>query len=222
VTLHYQLEILQKHLSWKAFLQSEYQMPRVWETRSSSRLYWLLEVATCVLHTPPGAALRWSYSFLDRIGTSSNEITDTQLMFLAMSARAYFFIRVLRLYSNQRFRGATVEIMRSFAGVEFDLSFALRYMLINHTAKLLYGFLLVVILWCSYGIRLCERSFAESNVLLFSDSMWLALVTAATIGFGDFYPSTHCGRSAAIIAAFAGARACFFFAGDMNSGSVQV
>jgi len=41
-------------------------------------------------------------------------------------------------------------------------------------------------------------------VLLFSDCVWLALVTAATIGFGDFYPSTHCGRTAAVISAFAG------------------
>jgi hypothetical protein len=42
-------------------------------------------------------------------------------------------------------------------------------------------------------------------VLFISDAIWLSLITAATIGFGDFYPSTHCGRSAAIIAAFAGA-----------------
>jgi hypothetical protein len=52
---------------------------------------------------------------------------------------------------------------------------------------------------------MCERSFPESNVLFISDAIWLSLITAATIGFGDFYPATHCGRSAAIIAAFAGA-----------------
>ncbi len=159
----------------------------------------------CSLHTPPGDSLKWSYHFTDRIGTWTNKITDGQVIYLVMTIRAYFVVRIVGLYITQKLRGAAVEILRCFAGVDFDLSFSLRYMLINHTYKILLGFLLSVVLWCSYGIRMCERNFAESNVLNIGDAIWLTLITAATIGFGDFFPSTHCGRSAAIIAAFAGA-----------------
>ena len=204
VTMHYQLLIVEQHLSWNAFLVSDFHMPYIWESKSRLKLQWMVEMAVCSLHTPPGAFLRWNYAFLDRIGTSTNRITDTQVMYLAMSARSYFIIRIVGLYVVGKLRGASIEILRRIAGVEVNLSFSLRYMLINHTSKLLLGFLAVVIIWCSYGIRMCERNFSDSNVLLFSDSVWLALVTAATIGFGDYYPSTHCGRTAAIIAAFAG------------------
>jgi hypothetical protein len=205
VTCYYQLRILQHHMSWKAFLESGYDLPRIWESNSTLRIYWFVEMIICALHTPPGESLKWEYAFLDRVGTASNSITDTQIMYLVMSIRAYFVIRIVGLYISQKMRGASIEILRSFAGIEFDLSFSVRYMLINHTYKILLAFLGSVVVWCSYGIRMCERNFPESNVLYISDALWLSLVTAATIGFGDFYPSTHCGRSAAMIAAFSGA-----------------
>jgi len=44
---------------------------------------------------------------------------------------------------------------------------------------------------------------AKFNVFV-SDSLWLTLITACTIGFGDFFPSTHCGRFAAVVAAVTG------------------
>jgi hypothetical protein len=204
VTCYYQLSILQKHMSWNAFLESNFDMPRIWESKSPLRLYWIFEMAVCSLHTPPGQYLKWDYHFLDRVGSSDNRITDTQLCYLVMSIRAYFIIRIIGLYISRKLRGATIDILRRFAGIDFNLSFSVRYMLIKHTYKILLGFLGCVVLWCSYGLRMCERSFPESNVLFISDAIWLTLITAATIGFGDFYPSTHCGRSAALIAAFAG------------------
>jgi hypothetical protein len=202
--MYYQLKLLHNHMSWKSFLDSDFHMPFIWESKSALRYQWMIEVVVCSVHTPPGTFLRWSYPFQDRVGTASNRITDSQIMYLIMTARLYFIVRIVGLVIRQKMRGASIEIMRSLAGVDIDLSFSFRYVLINHTSKLLLGFLAVVVIWCSYGIRMCERSFSESNVLLFSDCVWLALVTAATIGFGDFYPSTHCGRTAAVISAFAG------------------
>ena len=44
----------------------------------------------------------------------------------------------------------------------------------------------------------------EPRALTFSDGLWLAFTTAATVGYGDIVPSTHASRAFAVIVVLLG------------------
>ena len=44
----------------------------------------------------------------------------------------------------------------------------------------------------------------EPRALTFSDGLWLAFTTAATVGYGDIVPSTHASRAFAVVVVLLG------------------
>ncbi|HMS26133.1 MAG TPA: potassium channel family protein, partial [Burkholderiaceae bacterium] len=66
---------------------------------------------------------------------------------------------------------------------------------------LLYAFLLCVFLMLLGGLGFW---LLEPRAVTFSDGLWLAFTTAATVGYGDIVPSTHASRAFAIVVVFFG------------------
>uniref|UniRef100_A0A915NTX6 CaMBD domain-containing protein n=1 Tax=Meloidogyne floridensis TaxID=298350 RepID=A0A915NTX6_9BILA len=50
-----------------------------------------------------------------------------------------------------------------------------------------------------YILRLCEGNFGDENLRSYYNALWLMCVTFLTIGYGDVYPITVCGRLMAIL-----------------------
>lgn len=73
-----------------------------------------------------------------------------------------------------------------------------------------------VILSGAFGFHYFEAG-KNPHVNNFFDSIWWAIVTMATIGYGDIYPVTTGGRIVAIILMFVGVGALGAFIGAMNA-----
>ncbi|KAL3107522.1 hypothetical protein niasHT_014239 [Heterodera trifolii] len=120
------------------------------------------------------------------------------LMFL----RLYWLPRVLHLRS----RLSTDAAAKSIAGlncVKTDTRFLLKRMLFLHPGPTLSAFVFCFWLIGAYILRLCESN-DEMDVLSYYNTLWMMCVTFLTIGYGDIYPMTACGRIMAIVTGIVG------------------
>ena len=66
---------------------------------------------------------------------------------------------------------------------------------------LLYSLVLCVLILSVGGVGFW---LLEPRALTFSDGLWLAFTTAATVGYGDIVPSTHASRAFAVVVVLLG------------------
>jgi voltage-gated potassium channel len=64
--------------------------------------------------------------------------------------------------------------------------------------------IIIVAQTAATAILRAESANPESNITSAGDAVWWVLVTLTTVGYGDFYPTTLLGRTAAIFVMFAG------------------
>jgi voltage-gated potassium channel len=56
----------------------------------------------------------------------------------------------------------------------------------------------------AFGVFLAERGHPGANITQYGDAVWWAVVTIATVGYGDYYPVTSVGRIMAIFMMISG------------------
>jgi hypothetical protein len=170
--------------------------------RSTGMIWWmLLECAYCMVHTPPG--LNFTFSF----GQLGYEMTYSydELIFIAMLGRIYLIWRIFANYSSWNDERAE-EICNSCL-CESGVSFALKAEL-KERPYLVVGFVMTVSIFV-YGVALrnAERPFMYHSKMDWDyvwNGLWCIIITMATVGYGDFYPSTHLGRMIGVLACFWG------------------
>ena len=63
---------------------------------------------------------------------------------------------------------------------------------------------LLIIIFGAIGVYLAEHEHQGANITNLSDAFWWAIVTIATVGYGDYFPVTAVGRSIAILMMLSG------------------
>uniref|UniRef100_A0A914MJF0 Calmodulin-binding domain-containing protein n=1 Tax=Meloidogyne incognita TaxID=6306 RepID=A0A914MJF0_MELIC len=142
----------------------------------------ILELIVCSICPLPGLEWPTIDAFL------------SSLMFL----RLYWVTRCLHLHSRLSYDVAA----KSIAGmnrVKTDTKFILKRTLYLYPGLALAIFVLVFWLIGGYILRLCEGNFGDENLRSYYNALWLMCVTFLTIGYGDVYPITVCGRLMAIL-----------------------
>lgn len=62
----------------------------------------------------------------------------------------------------------------------------------------------LLVFTCALGVYDAEHSAPGANITQFGDAVWWALVTIATVGYGDYSPVTFEGRVIAVLLMFSG------------------
>jgi NADH pyrophosphatase NudC (nudix superfamily) len=61
-----------------------------------------------------------------------------------------------------------------------------------------------IIIFGGFGVYLVEHKQPSANITTLGDAIWWAVVTLATVGYGDYYPVTPLGRIIAIFMMLSG------------------
>jgi voltage-gated potassium channel len=79
-----------------------------------------------------------------------------------------------------------------------------RRRLAESTLLVVVAVMLVLVTVCSIAIVLVEAGAPRANILNGDDAVWWAIVTVATVGYGDHYPVTRWGRVIGVALMFGG------------------
>lgn len=106
------------------------------------------------------------------------------------------FLRPLRAARGLRLLRAAGGVSRAFVGLRrVSARRGFRGFLLAAGAIIMIGGLI------GYAF---ERQSTDSNITTVSDALWWAIVTATTVGYGDFFPVTPEGRVIALLLMFVG------------------
>lgn len=194
IIIHYILKL--KYLKLKQKLDST-------ETLWSTRMVWFIfiEVSLCIVHCPIG--FNWVFTF-EQYGGSLEYSLD-MFAFLIMLLRLYLIWRIFEHYSSWNDEDSE-EICNSClceGGVKFSIKAELK----ERPYTVVISVLFFSIMFFGVALRTAERPFMKVSGKDWDyiwNGMWCIIITMATVGYGDFYPTTHLGRLIDVIACFWG------------------
>ncbi|CAF3489330.1 unnamed protein product [Rotaria sp. Silwood1] len=170
----------------------------------------VLEILICAIHPIPRSFPR--YLNTSSTGKDSNSSTPPSYSLsyisidvalgLPMFARLYLLCRFIMFHSHL-FRDSSSRSLGYLNKISINFFFLIKTYLEQWPISCLTIFCLILFFIGSWCLRAC--SYVPNNQHLpMLDSMWLFVVTFTTVGYGDFTPSTYCGRTIAAIIGLVG------------------
>jgi hypothetical protein len=126
-------------------------------------------------------------------------------IFLFMLTRVYLIWRIFEHYSSWNDEESE-EICNSCL-CEGGVKFAIKAELKERPYTVVISVLFISIMFFGVALRTAERPFMKVSNKDWDyiwNGMWCIIITMATVGYGDFYPTTHLGRVVDVIACFWG------------------
>ncbi|CAF3827993.1 unnamed protein product [Rotaria sordida] len=170
----------------------------------------LLEILVCAIHPIPHSIPRYFRASLKNLDSNSSTSTPYTLshididvaLGLPMFARVYLLCRLIVFHSHL-FRDASSRSIGYLNKISINFLFLIKTYLEQWPIGCLTIFCLILFMIGSWCLRACNYLPTHEHVSM-PDSMWLFVVTFTTVGYGDFTPSTYCGRTIAAIIGLVG------------------
>jgi len=159
----------------------------------------LLELFVCAIHPLPFVAyditvVRFGHKELHPEVYHADAFISV-LMFLRLPLLMPRLIAELSGMQNEKTR-----IIGTLNGVKVDFVLIVKD-LIQSNLMVLMMLVVILILTYAYAFVIFERVHPHSKITSYENAMWLTIITMTTVGYGDMFPNTICGRAVAVITA---------------------
>ncbi|CAF4960527.1 unnamed protein product, partial [Rotaria sp. Silwood1] len=170
----------------------------------------VLEIIVCAVHPMPRAFPGHSNTLSEDTSPNDSTITPYRLSYasvdvalgLPMFLRLYLIWRVI-MFHSPLFRNTSSRSVGYLNKVSIDYFFLIKAYLQQWPTRCLTIFCITVFLIGSWSLRACSYSSTDEHLTM-QNAMWLFVITFTTVGYGDFTPSTYCGRTIAAMIALVG------------------
>ncbi|XP_026105298.1 small conductance calcium-activated potassium channel protein 3-like [Carassius auratus] len=128
------------------------------------------------------------------LSSSHKEVMlDVELLLSAlMFLRLYLVHRAVLLHSKVLL-SASYRSIGSLNNINFSFRFVLKVLMNKYPARTLLVFIMFFWLSAAWMLRLCERQ-QQVETGGMDTALWLIAITFLTVGYGDVYPHTSCGK----------------------------
>ncbi|XP_048779360.1 small conductance calcium-activated potassium channel protein 2-like isoform X2 [Ostrea edulis] len=150
----------------------------------------LLEIGVCIIHPIPGNI---SVSAIDPNGKSMDVSIDAILSIL-MLMRVYLLSKFMVVHSKLLTSTAT-QSLGALNKVKINSTFVFKALMSSMPGTVLVVIMLAILVVNSWAMRTCEAYYhPDAKNSNFFNDMWMIAITFLTVGYGDLYPNTYCGR----------------------------
>lgn len=160
----------------------------------------LLELLVCSVHPLPGDIQVPSYDIKGQYKLVSLDAIFSILMLARLYIVGKFTVVHHRLLTD-----TSTQSLGALNKVKINTAFVFKALMSTMPGKMLITIMLAILVIDSWALRTCEIYYnpgsEESSYL---NSMWLTAITFLTIGYGDIYPNTYCGRFVSVITGLMG------------------
>ncbi|KAL4235116.1 hypothetical protein ACF0H5_006754 [Mactra antiquata] len=160
----------------------------------------LLELLVCSIHPIPGNIVVPSYG----VDGQYRMVSLDAIFSILMLARLYI-VGKFTVVHHKLLTDTSTQSLGALNKVKINTVFVFKALMSTIPGTMLISLMLAILIINSWATRTCEIYYhpgsPESSYL---NSMWLTAITFLTIGYGDFTPSTYCGRFVAVLTGLMG------------------
>jgi hypothetical protein len=161
----------------------------------------ILELVVCAIHPLP----------VNILGPVADPELDTRYvpidaaLSILMLARVYLVARVLVVHSKL-LTDTAIQTLGALNKVKIDTVFVFKALIADMPGTVLIILMVAIFVLNSWAMRACEFHYhptgnKASSIL---NAMWVTSITFLTVGYGDIYPISYCGRVISIFTALWG------------------
>lgn len=166
----------------------------------TSYLKILLELLICIIHPIPGDIEVPSYGVDGKYRMVSLDAIFSILMLARLYILGKFTVVHHRLLTD-----TSTQSLGALNKVKINTSFVFKALMSTMPGTMLITIMMAILIIDSWALRTCEiYYYPGSDESSYLNAMWLTAITFLTIGYGDIYPSTYCGRFVSVITGLMG------------------
>ncbi|KAL3859089.1 hypothetical protein ACJMK2_009323 [Sinanodonta woodiana] len=160
----------------------------------------LMEIVVCAVHPLPGNIIFQS----EGLDGQLRMVSPDGILSILMLGRLYIIGRFIVIHSKL-LTDTSTQSLGALNKVKISTAFVLKALMSAMPGTMLISIMVFILLINSWAMRTCEVYYHPGNSANdFLNSMWLICITFLTVGYGDMYPNTYCGRVVSVISGLMG------------------